>query len=314
LIKEEFMENGQVGRRAAEYVRLYTSWVAEMDVPYKLYKGDCLEIMPTLEAGSVDAIITDLPYGTTQCHWDSVIPLDEMWAQVKRILKPKGVFVTTGSQPFTTVLIASNLDWFRYEWIWEKPRITGYLSANRRPMKAHENILVFGRGVYNPQMLKGEKHKSGAKPKWEGQAKVYGKHERILTSSDMWYPRSIIKFSSDPETTVTRKDRPNKTERHPTQKPLALYEYLIRTYTNPGDLVLDFCMGSGTTGISAYAEGRKFIGIEKEQKYYSIAEKRISQAARQPALFHATQQGVQRTPETAPLTQTIGRLRPGEQT
>jgi len=266
-----------------------------------LYHGDCLEVLPTFPPASVDAIITDLPYGTTACEWDSIIPLDEMWKQVKRVLKPEGVFITTGSQPFTTVLIASNLDWFRYEWIWEKPRITGYLDANRRPMKSHENILVFGRGVYNPQMLKGEKHKSGAKPKWEGQAKVYGKHERILTNSDMWYPRSIIKFSSDPETTVTRKDRPNKIERHPTQKPVRLFEYLIRTYTNAGETVLDICMGSGTTGVAAIQTGRNFIGIEKEQKYFEIASRRIAQAP-QPLFIELPRQPTQREPDRGNVT------------
>ena len=127
-------------------------WVAEMDIPYKLYKGDCLEIMPTLEAGSVDAIITDLPYGTTQCDWDSIIPLDEMWKQVKRVLKFNGVFVTTASQPFTSVLIMSNLDWFKYEWIWHKNRGSGHLNAKIMPMKYHENILVFcsGKTTFNP--------------------------------------------------------------------------------------------------------------------------------------------------------------------
>ena len=261
-----------------------------------IHCADCLEKMKEIDDKSIDLILADLPYGTTACKWDTVIPFEPLWAQYKRLIKDNGAIVLTASQPFTSALVMSNPAWFRYEWIWEKPRITGYLDANRRPMKSHENILVFGRGVYNPQMLKGEKHKSGAKPKWEGQAKVYGKHERILTSSDMWYPRSIIKFSSDPETTVTRKDRPNKVERHPTQKPVRLYEYLIRTYTNAGETVLDICMGSGTTGVAAIQTGRNFIGIEKEQKYFEIASRRIAQAP-QPLFTEPPRQPTQRKPD-----------------
>jgi DNA modification methylase len=247
-----------------------------------LHNGDCLDILPTLPEKCVDAIITDLPYGTTACAWDSIIPFEPMWKQVKRLLKPHGVFVTTASQPFTSALVMSNLQWFKYEWIFEKTRITGYLDANRRPMKSHENIVVFGNGIlYNPQMTKGENHKSGAKPEWKGQAKVYGKHDRILTQSNLWYPRSIIRFSADPDTTVTRKQRPNKIERHPTQKPVALYEYLIRTYTNEGDMVLDFCFGSCTTGVACVNTGRNFIGIEKDTGYFGIGQKRIAEAETQ---------------------------------
>ena len=250
-----------------------------------LHLGDCLTVLPTLADKSIDAIITDLPYGTTACKWDTVIPLEPMWREVKRLLKPRGAFVTTASQPFTSMLVMSNLGWFKYEWIWNKPRITGYLNANHLPMKAHENILVFGNGiVYNPQMAKGKRHKSGAKPEWEGQAKVYGKHNRKLTISDLWYPRSIITFSSDPETTVTRAHRPNKEKRHPTQKPVALYEYLIRTYTNEGDTVLDFCMGSGTTGVACVQTGRKFIGCDNVPEYVEIAKRRIAEAQQQLAL------------------------------
>jgi DNA modification methylase len=272
-----------------------------------LYHGDCLEVLPTFPPASVEAIITDLPYGTTACKWDSIIPLDEMWKQVKRVLKPSGVFVTTSAQPFTSILITSNLSWFKYEWIWEKPRVTGYLSANHRPMRSHENIVVFGNGIsYNPQMVKGDLHKVGAKKRHRiaSPTRVYASETGPeLSQSDQWFPRSIIKFSSDPETTVTKKDRPNKIERHPTQKPVKLYEYLIRTYTNPGDTVLDFCMGSGTTGVAAIQTGRNFIGIEKEQKYFEIASRRIAQAP-QPLFTEPPRQPTQRAadaPKRAPI-------------
>lgn len=257
---------------------------------YRLFCGDCLEIMPTLEAGSVDAIITDLPYGTTACEWDSIIPLESLWQEYERLLEPRGAIVLTASQPFTGILVASRPAWFKCEWIWEKPRITGYLDAKRKPMKAHESVLVFGRPgrsvTYNPQMSKGPMHKSGAKPEWGGQAKVYAAHKRVLTQSNLWYPRSIVRFASDPETTVTKKHRPGKMERHPTQKSLALIEYFVLTYSNPGDVIMDNTMGSGTTGEAAIRTGRKFIGIEQERKYFRIAERRVKQA--QPPLFHET--------------------------
>lgn len=263
-----------------------------MDVPYKLYKGDCLEIMPTLEAGSVDAIITDLPYGTTRCSWDEIIPLDEMWRQVKRVLKSSGVFVTTSSQPFTTVLVYSNLKGFRCEWIWNKNKAGNIMLAKKQPLKIHENIVVFGGTKYNPQMTNN--------PFMRDIRKEKSKQNR---DDGAVSPKNFVKYADDYDPSkkypVSIQNFVNHRELddvfHPTQKPVALYRYLIRTYTNPAEVVLDITMGSGTTGVAAWIEGRKFIGIEKEQKYFAIAEKRISQAAQQPALFHATQQSVQRT-------------------
>jgi DNA modification methylase len=248
--------------------------------------GDCLEIMPQLEAGSVDAIITDLPYGTTACKWDTVIPFEPMWAQVKRVLRPRGAFITTGSQPFTSALIMSNLDWFRYEWIYTKRRITGFLNANRRPMSAHENILVFGQGepYYVPQMVRGEMHKRNRAERHDQNTDVYsGFRSMGIVWTDEFYPTSVIEFGADPETTVTRLQRPNKEARHPTQKPVSLLSYLVRTYTNEGDLVLDFVMGSGTTGVACVQTGRRFIGIEIDPGYFEIAKRRIG-AARLPLL------------------------------
>jgi DNA modification methylase len=257
-----------------------------MEIPYKLYKGDCLEIMPTLEAGSVDAIITDLPYGTTQCDWDSVVPLDEMWKQVKRVLKANGVFVTTASQPFTSVLVCSNLEWFKYEWIWDKRSPTGFLNVKKMPMQQHNNIVVFSESLqsYNPQYGKAGKPFGKGKDRSTDSYGSFGDDIK----SNVGYPKTIISYP-----------RPNNLTEgdnfHPTQKPIALYKYLISTYTNEGETVLDITMGSGTTGVSALQLARRFIGIERDPKYFSIAEKRISQAAQQPALFHATQQSVNPT-------------------
>jgi len=239
-----------------------------------LYLGDCLDVMRGMEAGSVDAIITDLPYGTTACSWDEVIPFAPMWEVVKHVLKPRGVFVTTASQPFTSKLVMSNLDWFRYEWIWHKSKATGHLDAKRKPLKAHESIVVFAEGntTYNPQMVKGKKHHRGQKAQSK-QTQVYGKFTYSLYYSDEYYPQSVI-FENVQERAI-----------HPTQKPVALYEYLIRTYTNEGETVLDMAAGSGTTGVAAVQTGRNFIGIELRPDYYEIMERRIREAQAQPSLL-----------------------------
>jgi site-specific DNA-methyltransferase (adenine-specific) len=259
---------------------LVISWASEMDVPYKLYKGDCLEIMPQLEAGSVDAIITDLPYGTTACEWDSIIPLDEMWKQVKRVLKVNGVFVTTASQPFTSVLINSNLVMFKYDWKWNKKYHSNPFLSDKQPLRKVEEVCVFCEGVetYNPQMIKRPKEWMRDKPSFAHKnGEIFGskgvKHSN--SSNEFMYPSNLLEISID---------NPNARDtQHPTQKPVALYEYLIRTYTNPNELILDICMGSGTTGVAAVQTGREFIGIEKERKYFVIAEKRIGSA--HPPLF-----------------------------
>jgi site-specific DNA-methyltransferase (adenine-specific) len=226
--------------------------------------GDCLDILPTLPDGCADAIITDLPYGTTACKWDVIIPFDKMWEQVKRLCK--GAFVTTASQPFTSVLVVSNLDWFKYEMTWNKRLPTGFLDANRKPLKVHENIAVFSRNghTYNPQMWQSTPYKKGRKKLTES----YGEYKLLSGESDgKRYPVSILDISN-----ANR----NK-DGHPTQKPVALYEYLIKTYTNPGDTVLDFCMGSGTTIVAAIKTGRNAIGIEKEAPYFEIAQRRIQE-------------------------------------
>ena len=240
----------------------------------KLYHGDCLEIMPTLP--QVDAIITDLPYGTTACSWDEIIPFEPMWKEVKRILKPRGVFVTTASQPFTSKLVMSNLDWFKYQWYWRKTKATGFLDAKRRPLNEIEDVLIFSEKstIYNPQMQNGIKHKNGIAHNIDLKNTVYSKFNTTgVHETDLYYPKRLldIKHETNPI--------------HNTQKPVALLEYLIRTYTNEGDTVLDICAGSGTTGVAAINTGRNAILIEKESKYIEIIERRIAEAQQQPSLL-----------------------------
>lgn len=235
-----------------------------------LMMGDCLERMKEIESGSIDMILTDPPYGTTQCKWDSVIDLSLMWEHLKRIIKPNGAIVMTASQPFTSVLTCSNLAMFRYSLVWEKTTATGHLNAKRMFMRAHEDILVFYKKlpVYNPQKTKGHKRKiSSAESKVNcKETDVYGKHGLTGYDSTERYPRSVIKTSTDKQ----------KSKFHPTQKPAALMEYLIKTYTNEGDSVLDFAMGSGTTGVAAKRLQRDFIGIEMDEGYFNIAKDRIA--------------------------------------
>jgi site-specific DNA-methyltransferase (adenine-specific) len=247
----------------------------------ELYQGDCLEVMSTLPAQSVEAIITDLPYGTTACSWDEVIPFGPMWEAVKHVLKPRGVFVTTASQPFTSRLIMSNLEWFKYEIIYEKTNAKGFLSAKFRPLTAHENIIVFGEDAitYNPQMwVIPEYLRTKRKHATHHTAgEVYGSVQIKRWDDDgSRYPTSVIGFSN-------RVGRDGNF--HPTQKPVSLYEYLVCTYTNPGDTVLDMCAGGGTTGIASIETGRNAILIEKDPEYFSVIQKRIQQAQAQPLLF-----------------------------
>jgi site-specific DNA-methyltransferase (adenine-specific) len=244
--------------------------------------GDCLDIMPTLEVGSIDAILTDIPYGTTACAWDEIIPFEPMWAQVKRVLKPRGVFVTTASQPFTSKLVMSNLDWFKYEWVWNKKSKTDVFNAKNKPLKQHENIIVFSPGTtancsdkkmtYNPIGVLPPTRNNPNNRKAAGyMGNARPSHIENYSYQGSNYPSSIIVYSNANRNDVT----------HPTQKPVALYKYLTLTYTNEGDTVLDFCMGSGTTGVACVQTGRNFIGIEKKQEYYEIAEKRIAEAQMQ---------------------------------
>jgi len=261
----------------------------------KLYEGECLEKMKSIEDNSVDLILADLPYGTTDrsgkkgsriFKWDSVIPLDELWESYKRILKRNGTVVLTADQPFTSQLVLSNLDWFKYEWIWKKSRTTGFFTANYRPMKCTEDILVFSEGgaaaasknsskgnmIYNPQGLveKRVKKKNSRKRlgKILGVEEFVGKNNKMLGDSEYEqkftnYPNEILEFAIESDT------------KHPTQKPVPLMEYLIKTYSNEGDTVLDNVMGSGTTGIAALKCNRNFIGMEKEEEYFKMSVDRI---------------------------------------
>lgn len=229
---------------------------------YKLYNGDCLEIMREMDAESVDCVITDPPYGTTRCKWDAVIPLGEMWECVNKMTE--GHQILFAGQPFSSALVASNFNGFRYEWVWVKTKITGVLNAKKMPVRKHEQILVFGNGrTYNPQGLavKGTITKQGGSSQ-NYNARPTADYVQEFTN----YPRDVLEFASEGKT------------QHPTQKPVDLMRYLIRTYTNEGDTVLDFTMGSGTTGVACLLEGRNFIGIEKDEKYFEIAEARIKNA------------------------------------
>ena len=231
--------------------------------------GDCLELLPTIPDGSVDMVLCDLPYGTTACAWDSVIPMNKLWEQYNRICKPNAALVFTAVQPFTTVLAASNLENFRYEWIWEKPQGTNPMNSQVMPLKAHENILVFynRKPTYNPQMWYSTPY-SGFSSNTKKIGEVYGeatsKHRDNPDGSR--YPKTILKFKQEKGF-------------HPTQKPVDLMRYLIRTYTNEGDVVLDNTMGSGSTCVAAALERRHYIGIESDKGYYDIAVRRVNEVA-----------------------------------
>jgi site-specific DNA-methyltransferase (adenine-specific) len=270
--------------------------LSKMQLSLQLLFGDCLEEMDKISDGSVDLICTDLPYGTTDrkgvegkgnnrlLEWDTVIPLDQLWEQYRRILKPLGTVVLTADQPFTSQLILSNLEWFKYEWIWKKKKTTGFLLANYRPMKCTEDVVVFSPGgaaaasrngknmTYNPQGLieKNVKKKNSAKRlgNFLHNPEHMGKNNKLLHETEYEqkytnYPSEIIEFGLD------------KGNTHPTQKPVALMEYLIKTYSNEGETVLDNCMGSGTTGVACVNTNRNFIGIEMDEEYYRIAKERI---------------------------------------
>lgn len=227
-----------------------------------LLRGDCLELMPRLPAASVDLVLCDLPYGTTQNKWGAVIPFEPLWREYRRICK--GAIVLTASQPFTSALVMSNPDAFRYAWVWEKSAATGHLNAKRMPMKLHEDVLVFSDAPapYYPQGLSA----FGKTVRRGGNGGNFGESGTENFQEFTGYPRSILRFAGDPKPV------------HPTQKPVALMEYLIRTYTNPGDTVLDNCMGSGTTCVAAVNTGRKFIGIERDPGYFVTAWDRVMAA------------------------------------
>jgi len=235
-------------------------------------QGDCLERMKEIESGSVDMVLTDPPYGTTACKWDSIIPLEPMWEQLKRVIKPNGAIVMTASQPFTSVLISINLKMFKYEWIWEKDGGSNFATVKYQPMKEHESVLIFGEGKTTYNQIKQERigSRKGKETTTIDSGRsnsVYGTQEggKKLKVSELRCPRSIQRFNRERGL-------------HPTQKPVALMEYLIKTYTNEGETVLDFTMGSGTTGVAAKNLNRSFIGIEMDETYFNIAKDRISEA------------------------------------
>ena len=230
----------------------------------KLVLGDCLEVMKDIPDGSVDMILTDPPYGTTECKWDSIIPLEQMWEQLKRIIKPNGAIVMTAAQPFTTTLIASNMEMFKYCWAWDKGQGTGHLNAKKQPLRIYEDVVVFysEQPTYTPQMRTGFKPYSATQGKTKSQNYETQTGAHTVSNGER-YPVNLIKFIRDKEKV------------HPTQKPVALMEYLINTYTNEGETVLDFTMGSGTTGVAARHLNRNFIGIELDKDYFEISKGRI---------------------------------------
>tara|TARA_R110001632_G_scaffold24300_4_gene68009 strand:+ start:3590 stop:4297 length:708 start_codon:yes stop_codon:yes gene_type:complete len=232
----------------------------------QLIKGECIEQMKQIPTGSIDAIITDPPYGTTRCKWDSVIDFELMWEQLNRIIKPNGAIVLFGSEPFSSALRMSNIKNYKYDWVWIKEQGTGFLNSKKQPLKNNEQMCVFYKKqpLYNPQMRKGFKP---YKTKKGGLTDNYNKDsvsEVITESNGDRYPLNTLTFKRD------------KNKQHPTQKPIALMEYLIKTYTNENETVLDFTMGSGSTGVAAKNLNRNFIGIELDDKYFEIAENRIN--------------------------------------
>ena len=233
-----------------------------------LYNGDCLEIMKNISDKSVDMILCDLPYGTTACKWDTVIPFEPLWEQYNRIIKYNGAIVLFGSEPFSSALRMSNIKNFKYDWIWDKVnRYTGYGSCKYAPLKRYEIVSVFykSKPTYNPQMMQGKPYKKTG----DYSSKIYGtdKVKKHGKNNGERYPFNILQYKGDDKKNVFL---------HPTQKPIALLEYLIKTYTNEGDVVLDNCMGSGSTGVACVNTNRDFIGIELDKDYFNIAKQRIT--------------------------------------
>ena len=234
----------------------------------ELLQGDCLELMKDIPDGSVDMILADLPYGTTTCKWDSIIPFEPLWEQYERVIKDKGAIVLTAGQPFTSALVMSNPKLYKYSWYWEKTKATGHLNAKIQPLRCIEDVLVFSKGTpsYFPQgtVSINKKQKKKAQPFVDGE-QVYGKQDVSTVQTVGNYPRNLLTYK-----------KPSKNV-HPTQKPVALFEYLIKTYTNEGDTVLDNVMGSGTTGVACKNLNRNFIGMELDEEYFKIAKDRIDE-------------------------------------
>ena len=242
----------------------------------RIYNMDCLEGMKAIPDGSVDAVICDLPYGTTACAWDSVIPFDKLWEQYKRICKPNAPIVLFGSEPFSSQVRMSNIDWYKYDWVWEKPEGANFQLAKYQPLKVHETISVFSKAThpYNPQGLKRATIVKSNSNKGGRLGHVASeKHRDEYIQEWTNYPRSVLRFDYDPN------------RFHPTQKPVSLLRYLVLTYTNEGDTVLDNCMGSGTTAIACIKERRHFIGFELNKEYFDKAQRRIDNERRQLTLF-----------------------------
>lgn len=251
----------------------------------KIYNEDCLEGMKRIPDGSVDMILCDLPYGTTACSWDEIIPFDLLWEQYERVIKDNGAIVLTGAEPFSSKLRLSKIKLFRYDWVWEKTVAPNFMMSHKQPLKKHELISVFYKNQpnYNPHMEKGEPYKDNrtsryAKAESASKDTIYGEvllmNKKTLDNKGVRYPSSVQLFSNG-----------NNKNIHPTQKPVALFEYLIRTYTNKGDTVLDNCMGSGTTAIACMNTDRNFIGFELDKTYYNKSLERIKNHTTQTDIF-----------------------------
>jgi DNA modification methylase len=235
----------------------------------QLYQGDCLEVMRTLPDGCVDMVLCDLPYGTTACAWDTVIPFGALWTEYRRVTKPNAAIVLTASQPFTSALVMSNIAEYHHRWVWDKVKPGSGLNAKKAPLRVVEDVVVFSRAPaqYNPQMVP-KKPRSERKFDSNGEAFGGARVERFHDNGGLGFPKEIL--------TISNADQTGRV--HPTQKPVALMEYLILTYTNEGDVVLDNTMGSGTTGVACMNTGRRFIGIERDEGYFKIAQDRINAA------------------------------------
>ena len=239
-----------------------------------LMQGDCLEMMKEISDSSIDLVLADPPYGRTPCTWDSIIPLEPMWDHLKRIIKPNGVIAMTASQPFTTTLISSNPKMFKYCWVWVKNKKTGFLNAKKQPLRQTEDVVIFYSKppTYNPQKTTGHKPVNSY-TKHTSDGETMGKTKCGISGGGQTdrYPTNLIRVA------VVNNDNSGGDKMHSSQKPVALMEYLIKTYTNDGDLVVDFAMGSGTTGLACVNLNRNFIGIELDKRYFNIAENRINQ-------------------------------------
>ena len=268
-VKEQLLQNELEDNYKSEY-----NPNIKLDVN-EIYQGDCLELMNGIPDGSIDMILCDLPYGTTACKWDTIIPFEPLWEQYERVIKDNGAIVLTASQPFTSALVMSNPKMFKYDMVWKKPQGVDPFMAKIRPLNDKEDILVFckGRTVYNPQLMQGKPYKvtRDKKPRVNEITGTTMKRTSTVNEGNR-LPKRILEFNQERGL-------------HPTQKPVALLEYLIRTYTNEGETVLDNCMGSGSTGVACVNTSRNFIGIELDEKYFNIAKKRITEHRVQMDMF-----------------------------